>query len=52
MLYPVNKSYFKLNIDLGINSLLTLFSLLGTVLLLVAYSGFIDFLYPKTSRSF
>ncbi len=44
MLYPLSKSYIKLNIDLGINSLLTLFSMSGVALLLVAYSGYVHLL--------
>jgi len=44
LLYPLSKSYIKLNIDLGINSLLTLFSMSGVALLLVAYSGYVHLL--------
>ncbi len=40
LLYPISRRYFKLNIDLGINPLLTLFSLAGMISLFVAYLNY------------
>jgi membrane-bound metal-dependent hydrolase YbcI (DUF457 family) len=37
LLYPVRKRYYKRNIDLGINPLLTLFSFCGTIVFISAY---------------
>jgi membrane-bound metal-dependent hydrolase YbcI (DUF457 family) len=37
LLYPISQKYFKRNIDLGINPLLTLFSFGGTIVFIASY---------------
>ncbi len=44
LFYPLSKRYYKLNIDLGINPVLTLFSFIGIAVLSSAYIGFTHFI--------
>jgi len=48
LLYPFNKRYFKLNIDLGINPLLTVFSIAGMIMLFRAYLNYSYFLDARS----
>jgi len=44
LFYPFSRRYFKLNVDLGINPLLTIYSFIGTALLSTASLGFLSFI--------
>lgn len=48
LLYPFNKRYFKLNIDLGINPLLTVFSFAGMIMIFRAYLNYSYFLDARS----
>ncbi|MGA9098590.1 MAG: metal-dependent hydrolase [Methanotrichaceae archaeon] len=48
LFYPFSRRYFKLNVDLGINPLLTIFSFMGFSVLSAASIGFTSFMDSRS----